>query len=321
MKKYLEFSSIDLAQETSFIRWAKGLSTSDDWESWIEDNPSQSEKVQEAKSLVLSIKFKEYKTNKELENKLWNNINQKLEEIPVKQTSRRKIIRMGMAAAAACMALYLVFDFSFNDQVSIQTSFAKTKEISLPDGSMVTLNTDSKIKYSKGKWSANRVLTLEGEAFFQVKRGSEFKVNTKQGVVTVLGTSFNVFARKDNLNVQCETGSVKVESGKNETILKPNQAILIAGNSYDFKDGLTPINYRSSWRTGMYGYRNKPLIDVLEELERQLDLKVRIDNKYKGLLFSGSFDTKNGEEALSEVLWPLNLDYTKEGNIVTIIKK
>jgi ferric-dicitrate binding protein FerR (iron transport regulator) len=58
------------------------------------------------------------------------------------------------------------------------------------------LNAASKLSFNEKKWADQRALTLEGEAFFKVQKGQTFSVNTTAGVITVLGTQFNVKERK-----------------------------------------------------------------------------------------------------------------------------
>ena len=64
------------------------------------------------------------------------------------------------------------------------------KTITMPDKSVITLNADSRLSFVEGNWMNNRSVSLEGEAFFDVKKGTKFEVNSEVGKVTVLGYQF-----------------------------------------------------------------------------------------------------------------------------------
>ena len=73
--------------------------------------------------------------------------------------------------------------------------------VTLPDGSKVNLNADSRLTYKPYQWIISRNVELEGEAFFEVKQGKRFSVKSNQNKVNVLGTSFNIFSRPGNYRV------------------------------------------------------------------------------------------------------------------------
>ncbi|MEM8906839.1 MAG: FecR family protein, partial [Bacteroidota bacterium] len=87
---------------------------------------------------------------------------------------------------------------------------ASQEQITLPDGSQVWLNAASKLQFDETNFAQNRILELEGEAFFRVQKGAQFTVKTSNGAIRVLGTSFNVYTRKNQLTVGCFTGKVGV---------------------------------------------------------------------------------------------------------------
>ena len=88
------------------------------------------------------------------------------------------------------------------------TSFARR----LASGAEVSCN------YSATSWNdGERILKLKGQVYFEVKKGSKFSVRSTQGIVSVLGTSFNIYDREGAYKVECFTGKVKVESIESET--------------------------------------------------------------------------------------------------------
>ena len=140
---------------------------------------------------------------------IWNSV------ITTIGTKRKRIISLEkwQWAIAASLAAIIVFSAIFyGSAVEYSTDANEKIAISLPDGSTVNLNTNSKTSYNAISWYLNRSVSLSGEAFFSVKKGSQFSVNTNNGVIRVLGTSFNVFSRENDFLVECFTGKVEVKN-------------------------------------------------------------------------------------------------------------
>ena len=87
-------------------------------------------------------------------------------------------------------------------------------EFHLPDSSFVALNMGSELYYTKKGWQTERRVELKGEAFFKVKKGSIFEVETDQGIISVLGTEFNVKSWNNYFEVTCYSGLVRVKTPK-----------------------------------------------------------------------------------------------------------
>ena len=104
-------------------------------------------------------------------------------------------------------------------------NFGEKTTFSLPDNSEVVLNSGSEINYKKWNWDNNRRLELKGEAYFRVSKGRRFEVQTSLGKVSVLGTQFNVKARKNRFDVVCYEGRVKVNYANTQIILTHGQSV------------------------------------------------------------------------------------------------
>ena len=128
-----------------------------------------------------------------------------------------------MRIAAVFAVLATGFWFLNTIDTSVSTQIAEKKTFNLPDNSVVQLNSNSEVVYNKSSWNKARALNLKGEAYFKVEKGSKFDVNTPNGVVSVVGTEFNVFTRDSLFRVKCFEGLVHVSF--NDTLIK-----LPAGN-------------------------------------------------------------------------------------------
>lgn len=323
MNQFLHYTISDFLEEDSFIRWVRLEADENDfdWESWLMEHPEKREIIDQAKSLILHLKFKEEHIKEGVEDSLWAKIdNNTKEEKKEEHQPRIFPLRTKWIAIAASLLLLIAVTglLNTNSDRSFSTSFAEVKNISLPDGSVVSINSKSKLNFNKKNWENNRVVYLEGEAFFEVKRGSKFLVNTKNGNVEVLGTSFNVFSRDQQLNVICKTGKVRVFSDDIDQVLMPNQATEILEDQLQFIQEASEVDHRESWMNGLYVYTDEPLIRVIHELERQLDFEIVLPEAYQEVRFTGSFNSKNNKKSLSEVLWPLGLKYEIDGRKVIV---
>lgn len=215
------------------------------------------------------------------------------------------------AAIALIFGLYQLFAFSN----MLETDFGKTASITLNDHSRVTLNAKSQLSYPT-LFKYNRSLKLNGEAFFEVEKGSAFTVATPQGNVQVLGTKFNVIARPDFFEVVCFEGKVKVSSYGKTATLVPGEAIRFCKKLPEMWVENNFVQPR--WITGESAFRNVPLQYVIAQLQNQYDYKVSYPEMYKNMRFTGSFTNTNLTTALQSVCIPMNLKFTKtnSGNII-----
>ncbi len=235
---------------------------------------------------------------------------------PTKTIQWRRYISSVAAAIIVTLGIYFAF---FNQEET--TFFAQNSqqlEFNLPDASEVFLNAESNITFDEKGWSNNRSLTLQGEAFFKVNKGSSFTVHTEQGDVTVLGTQFTVKARKNYFEVVCYEGLVRV--------LHKNKAYqLPAGNSINFagdkvhKD-ITKLT-EPTWIHAKSSFVSVPFSEVIEEMQRQYNMNVTLNPSYGDTLFTGSFTHENLETALQAITIPLNLSYDIKGNDVVLKTK
>jgi transmembrane sensor len=186
----------------------------------------------------------------------------------------------------------------------------------LPDKSRVQVNSSTKINYKLFHWKENRKVILDGEAFFEVKKGGKFEVVTKQGTITVVGTSFNVFARENSLNVVCKTGIVVV-SNKNSIVLKAGDGCRNFNYSGDLEPYQSVIVKQTGWLNGKFWFENALLTDVFKEIERQFNVNLFYTgnlNRY----YTGYFENGDLEQALKLVCLPMQLSYKINNNKIII---
>lgn len=234
----------------------------------------------------------------------------------VRLNSSRTLWRVA-AAIAVIFALSLGYVSTLTERIN--TQYAERSEINLPDNSEVILNAGSKLTYHKKKWATDRRVTLKGEAFFKVAKGAAFSVETKSGIVQVLGTQFNVEQRPNFFEVSCYEGLVSVT-------YQGTEHKVAAGSSFIVMDGTVitdtvPVNTQPSWVTSESSFKSIPLAFVLDELKRQYDIRVETDNIDLSQKFTGTFSNTNLDLALQSISTPAQISYTLEGNKVLFYAK
>ncbi|TMU57533.1 FecR family protein [Flagellimonas algicola] len=223
----------------------------------------------------------------------------------------KKFLRV--AAAIAILLTGSYFYVNTLDE-SVTTALAERTEVVLPDNSEILLNADSRISYSEKNWDEERNVALKGEAFFKVAKGKKFTVSTNHGTVAVLGTQFNVENREDFFEVTCFEGLVSVTYNNTETQLPAGSSFVVIDGQ--IMDAPKPNTTQPTWVNNESSFERIPLEFVLNELERQFNIKVKTQNVDKNLLFTGTFSNTDLNMALKSISTPSRMNYKLEGDNV-----
>lgn len=236
----------------------------------------------------------------------------------IKPKPRLTVRRISWVAgmAASLFVAFGVYYFLSNNNTQISAAYAMNEAYSFPDNSSVQLNDGSSIEFKESNWESNRLVNLTGEAFFQVEKGNSFVVETKNGLVEVLGTEFNVRAWGENFYVECYEGSVAVRSNGQNSLLTEGQSV----NVIDGKmEPVQPIvNAKPLWTNNESRFYKEDLNIVFDEIARQFGLEIKapvLDKTYTGTFSHASPDT-----ALLKVCLPMGLKYQidETNSLVTI---
>lgn len=220
-------------------------------------------------------------------------------------------------ASVLVIAFGLYFTLFHSSVTQVETAVGEQITLTLPDESQVILNALSTIQYSPKKWNEKRALNLEGEAYFKVAKGKTFDVVTEVGVVTVVGTQFNVKQRSNFFEVKCFEGKVNVVSDTIKRLLHPGETYRISNQK--FSEGTT-IAIAPKWTDNMSDFESVPFKEVLAELERQYNIEVINKNVNVDRLFSGGFVHHDLENALISITQPMNLTYELSKSNQVIIR-
>ncbi|KAA1246918.1 FecR family protein [Aquimarina sp. RZ0] len=248
--------------------------------------------------------------------KLFNAIQQDIQ----KETKTIKLVPKWTYGVAATILVIVGVFFFFDTSTEYTTNFGEQTSLTLPDGSEVILNSKSSLKFKKSDWDTNRIVMLTGEAFFKVRKGSDFLVNTISGEVSVLGTQFNVNSRKDFFEVMCHEGKVKaIGNNRKEIILTKEKAYRVVD---DTTENWTIKGSEPSWVLGETTFTNTPLKQVIQSLQHQFDLSFDKNSINEDQRFTGSYSHKDVEIALRTIFGSMEITYSiKDNNKVILTKK
>ena len=159
-------------------------------------------------------------------------------------------------------------------EITFETVKETQKEVLLPDGTRVWLNSDSKITYPES-FNTERYVQLEGEAYFEVQHDADkpFFVRTKQIEIKVLGTKFNTSAYTGNesTTVSLFEGLVEVKRGENIFRLNPEEKF-----TYNYNTGSTSIGQFSetnNWRSDVIYTKRKTLGELFQMIENYYNVE------------------------------------------------
>jgi ferric-dicitrate binding protein FerR (iron transport regulator) len=215
----------------------------------------------------------------------------RLEAVDGRRTRRRLVIRMAGMAAAACLILYASFTVLEGRKASVYAGIGEKLEKTLPDGSLVIMNSDTRLRFSKDLPTLpKREVWMNGEAFFKVSRTPDAKpfiVHTEHFDVEVTGTQFNLNSGDDNSSILLTEGSVNL-------LMPDGRKIRMMPGTYFSTDGSSPdhtINKEEepvrvekpaavlSWLDKNLVFEDMPLSDVARQIELIYRVKVKFGSE------------------------------------------
>ena len=265
------------------------------WKEFCKAHPEKQQTIEEARSFLLATKSA-FELPPLSEEEIQQSLDSMVRNTEFSESSgqigRHKVIRRltasHWAAAVSILLLagvvgWLIWPGDHRELV-YQTGFGEWKEVSLPDGSHVHLNANSKLTLD-GDWTevSNRIVELEGEAFFEIEKrsesGSRFQVNSGDMVIEVLGTKFNVQNRGSNTKVFLEEGKIKLDLKDTSEYMDPGQFIVYSHveKAIVSRDAVPQDPY-TSWKEGTLE-RHSSVGVFLQEITEIYGVEFEIQDK------------------------------------------
>lgn len=313
----------DLLSDESFLAWyfKTGEEQGIAWEQWMADNPGSQELVRQAITLLNTVRIPE-------------------KEVPAGQIRRAEATLMGSLdvdriraadatgnesspvvplhknrrwiAAASILVIFtaglLVTRTIRHRQPEVRTEYGQISRQQLPDGTEVTMNANSKLRYSPGwKDGVDREVWVSGEAFFHVQKTpmkSRFILHTDHFDIIVTGTKFNVVNRQGKDNVLLQEGSITLQTpdGK-ELHLAPGD--FVEFNSRQLERRPAKDDSVLAWREQKLIFDKTPLRELVSIINEQYGVAVTLDAD------------SIGDKKISAILPNNNLDVLLQALVAT----
>jgi transmembrane sensor len=243
----------------------------------------------------------------------------------------------GIAAALVLATVSVIAPMTVSrpDPIRYATSVGEQRSFDLADGSVMTLNTDTKAEIAF-TGAQRHVRLVQGQALFEVEKGERpFSVQAANSQTTALGTVFEVYAKVGSVEVTLLEGSVvvtpvpdapelwglfrpatrEVDDGRT---LVPGEKLIIRDDGLESVSVIDPSD-ANLWRSGAVWFDNMVLADVVAELNRYARIKVRIDDPDLGAeRLSGGLRVGEDEEFVGSLVMMFGLEAERVGNEVVL---
>ena len=269
--------------------------------------------------------------------KLYSRLNENglITEAPVIRTSFVRTAYFRIAATVlillgiGSMLLYLNDKGVLSRKTIVATTDnQKNLQVTLPDGSNIFLNRNTRLSYRENFGRHGRNVALSGEAFFEITHDEKnpFTVDAGKASVKVLGTSFNIITSNPDSAVEVfvKTGKVIVSDKGSENELILDQGYLGIMNSGSSQKSINDDPNYLAWNTGRLVYNGQTLDVVFRDLKKVYNMDLITDDP--GILenkwtTNGPIDNQPQETIIRLICKSFNLSYTKDGNIYHLAEK
>jgi ferric-dicitrate binding protein FerR (iron transport regulator) len=277
-----------------------------------EDSGEELERLRKAWTLAGTYRYPESQSA------AWEVLEAKLNGNQNKGQQRFLTIWLSAAASVALLAAaYFTFWYrapkkGMETALYYNAAYGEQRQVPLPDGSAVILNSGSSIWVEPGFNKEKRNIELHGEAFFEVRKGSiPFVVKAGTAEIRVLGTAFNVLESKTRVRVDVARGSVRVDAGPAYAELRQGQASMLnvatgelstaAGDSLSW-----------AWKQGVLVFSNDALSEVVSRMEKHYNVRISMQPDWAGKRYTGRFEPMPVAEALKLVNAALGISLKAE---------
>jgi len=255
----------------------------------------------------------------------------RLEAADRQRIRRRGLIRMAGMAAAACLVLYAGITAWEGKKASVYAGIGEKLEKTLPDGSLVIMNSDTRLRFSNDLPALpKREVWMRGEAFFKVSRTPDAKpfiVHTEHFDVEVTGTQFNLNSGNDSSSILLTEGSVNLLMPDGRKIrMIPGTYFSTDGSSPELaqKENDVPVRVEKpaavlSWLDKNLVFEDMPLRDVARQIELIYRVKIKLGSEsVASRRITGILPNENLDILLRSLEATTDFTIVQENDIVNI---
>lgn len=225
----------------------------------------------------------------------------------------------------------------FDPVIYAQTSVpaGQKMKLTLSDGSVVILNSGSKLRYPKTfNRETRKVYLIEGEAYFDIMHDAESSFIVEAGGVRtqVLGTAFNIrsYSSLKTIDVAVSRGKVAVGKSSQHALINKAQVFLLPGQQVSvnrltgiMKKKVVNVNEIAGWMNGDLIFSNEMLKNAISILQHSFNIKIQLEQSdIDTIRFSASF---NRYDSLNDIMYSIakanKLKYSIQGRNVFLSRK
>ncbi|MGQ8335007.1 FecR family protein [Sunxiuqinia sp. A32] len=335
METYQYFTLEDFVLDDDFRKWVLSPTTTSEesWNNFIKNHPEKEKTLDQARSIILSLKPVEEDVPSQRIDHLWQRINRNRNKKLYGFSSQLiKIAAVFVLAFLLGAGTLFIVNQSSNNYSEIYTEvnvpFGEKSEITLYDGTTVWLNSGTKLRFPVVFNSNIRKVYVEGEAFFDVAKNKKkpFVVVTGDYGVEVLGTRFNICAypQDNEYYATLEEGKIKAYNltSSKMTELNPSEQAVI--NLQTKNINLRKVNPElyTSWKDNILRFEDAEFSDLIKKMERWYDVKIEVkDIESYTKKYNMSIKTESLREMLKLISLTTPINYEINENKVFITRQ
>lgn len=355
---YAQYTVEDFLLDEQFRKWIYHPDEDNNayWENWLSQNPKKSAELMEARNILLNLSMKDYRMTEREKRVLWEEIDKKTiteqlnvsetKVIPINplgnlrtpETKKRNFqwLRVAAVLLVLMVASVLILEKYGPEQKEVAetmtqkaTALGMKSEITLSDGTVVVLNSGSKLSYLPNFTDKSRVVYLEGEAYFDVAKDPKrpFTVHTGDVATTALGTEFNINGYQDQNNgiqIALVEGKVQVKSNhiSEDFILSPGEMAHYGPIAKSMAIAKFDTKAVTAWKEGSLYFAHAHEAEVFKRIERWYGVDIHLTNaSEKKWDYSAEFKGQNIHQVLTSLGFTMAFDYKVKNSNVYITYK
>lgn len=306
----MPFTWDQLMSEPKFRKWVLDPTPGLDefWQGYLLEFPQEESLVRQARIATKATAVRLPEVSEQVIESGWHVLSEKIRtDVPVIPLWRNAYPYYRLAAAAFALLVLAAALWLYNGKspaaTAYATEFGEVKTVKLPDGSTVSLNANTRMKWAGWDGTSAREVWLDGEAFFDIQKlpgKVPFLVHLPDFDVVVKGTRFNVVNRRTLAEVVLEEGLVALKSRGGQTDLHPSQKMRWTNGKFVTTD-VRPEVY-AAWRNGLLNFDETPLREVAARVADLYGVELVIGNeKLANKTVSGVLPSKNLRNLLTAI--------------------
>lgn len=254
----------------------------------------------------------------------WDELSRKLDSDQKQKTPQKRTIKLAYwvgAAAASLIFMALLFGLLAKNDDTTLVAQRETQQTLLPDSTQVTLKRNTKVEYQKRLIDGARLVSMQGEAFFEVTKGNKFIVDFPGGKLKVLGTKFNIQSYTPKTGrVECYEGSVALEINKEKIVLTKGQAVNFTPKTLE-GPFLFEAKEKLALPDNLYRWTDRSLEEILVLICAREGYRLKASPQVLQQRFSGVLNLSNSQQALTILTKAMNLEYQLNNNKLEVFEK